>query len=101
MQQDSSDLTFPARLRAGPPLLLAAAMGKLTGYRPEKSSDMYVATGDSCDWAYSTAGIFAFTFELEGNSFYPGGAIINRAVISNIKAAVYLLSVTDNPYKAI
>ena len=80
---------------------IATAMGKLTGYHPEKSSDMYVATGDSCDWAYAAAGIFAFTFELEGNSFYPGAAIINRTVTSNIKAAVYLLSVTDNPYKAI
>ena len=80
---------------------IATAMGKLTGYHPEKSSDMYVATGDSCDWAYAAAGIFAFTFELEGNSFYPGAAIINRTVTSNIKAAVYLLSVTDNPYKVI
>ena len=80
---------------------IATAMGKLTGYHPEKSSDMYVATGDSCDWAYAAAGIIAFTFELEGNSFYPGAAIINRTVTSNIKAAVYLLSVTDNPYKAI
>lgn len=80
---------------------IATAMGKLTGYHPEKSSEMYVATGDSCDWAYAAAGIFAFTFELEGNNFYPGAAIINRTVTSNIKAAVYLLSVTDNPYKAI
>ncbi|MEK7722276.1 MAG: M14 family metallopeptidase [Elusimicrobiota bacterium] len=80
---------------------MAAAMGRLTGYSPEKSSDLYVATGDSCDWAYAAAGIFAFTFELEGGGFYPGAAVITRAVTSNIKAAVYMLSVTDNPYKAI
>lgn len=79
---------------------IATAMGKLTGYHPEKSSDMYVATGDSCDWAYAAAGIFAFTFELEGSGFYPGAGIITRTVTSNIKAAVYLLSVTDDPYKA-
>ncbi len=78
---------------------MAAEMAKLTGYTPEKSSDMYIATGDSCDWAYAAGGIFAFTFELEGNGFYPGAAIISKAVSSNIKAAVYLLSVTDDPYK--
>jgi len=80
---------------------VGAAMEKLTGYRSYKSSEMYVATGDSCDWAYAAGGIFAFTFELEGRGFYPGAAIISSAVAKNIKAAVYLLSVTDNPYKAI
>jgi carboxypeptidase T len=78
---------------------VGAEMGKLTGYRSYKSSEMYVATGDSCDWAYAAAGIFAFTFELEGRGFYPGSAILSSAVNKNIKAAVYLLSVTDNPYK--
>jgi hypothetical protein len=58
-----------------------------------------VATGDTTDWAYLTSGIFSFTTELEGNSFYPGAAIIEKAVSKNIKAAVYLLGVTDNPYK--
>jgi len=80
---------------------VGAEMGKLTGYRSYKSSEMYVATGDSCDWAYAAGGIFAFTFELEGRGFYPGAAIITKTVTSNIKAAVYLLSVTDNPYKVI
>lgn len=80
---------------------MAAAMGKLTGYHPEKSSDMYVATGDSCDWAYAAGGIFAFTFELDGRGFYPGAAIVSGTVTKNIKAAVYLLSVTDNPHKVV
>ena len=78
---------------------LAGEMGKLTGYHAEKSSDMYVATGDSADWAYAEAKVLAFTFELDGRSFYPGAAIIQSVVDKNIKAAAYLLSVTDNPYK--
>ena len=77
------------------------AMGRLTGYYSQKSSDMYVATGDSADWAYAATGVLAFTFELEGRGFYPGAAIVKGAVERNIKAAVYLLSVTDNPYKVI
>ena len=79
----------------------AQAMASYTGYRPEKSSDMYVATGDSADWAYAATKAFAFTFELEGRGFYPGAAIITTAVEKNIRAAVYLLSITDNPYKII
>jgi len=80
---------------------MAKQMGLLTGYYPEKSSDMYVATGDGCDWAYDVGKIFAFTTELEGGSFYPLATIIDKAIKNNIKAAVYMLSVTDNPYKAI
>ena len=80
---------------------MAQAMGTLTGYHPEKSSDMYIATGDTCDWAYDVGKIFAFTTELEGNGFYPGAAMISKAVKGNIKAAAYMLSVTDNPYKTI
>jgi carboxypeptidase T len=76
-------------------------MGKLTGYRSYKSSEMYVAGGDSCDWAYEAAGIFAFTFELDGRNFYPGAAVISSTVTKNVKAALYLLSVTDDPYKVL
>jgi carboxypeptidase T len=80
---------------------VAAKMAGMTGYTAEKSSAMYIATGDSCDWAYAEGKVFAFTIELEGNGFYPGPGIITKTVNSNIKAAVYLLSVTDNPYKVI
>ncbi|MGD9641610.1 MAG: M14 family metallopeptidase [Elusimicrobiales bacterium] len=77
------------------------AMAKLTGYYSQKSSDMYVATGDSADWAYAATGAFAFTFELEGRGFYPGAAIIKNSVEKNIKAGLYLLGITDNPYKVL
>jgi carboxypeptidase T len=80
-------------------IAMAKAMASFTGYTPQQSSDLYIATGDTTDWAYASAGIFAFTTELEGNSFYPGAAIINKAVAANVKAAVYMLSVTDDPYK--
>ncbi len=78
---------------------MAKGMAAFTGYTPEQSSDLYVATGDTTDWAYSTAGIFAFTTELEGTTFYPGAAIVDKAVTKNIKAALYMLGVTDDPYK--
>ncbi|PIU19767.1 MAG: carboxypeptidase [Elusimicrobia bacterium CG08_land_8_20_14_0_20_59_10] len=80
---------------------MGAAMGKLTGYRPQRASDLYVATGETGDWLYSNYGIFGFTTELEGRSFYPGADIIDRAVAGNIKAALYMLSVADDPYKVL
>ena len=52
---------------------MARQMGLLTGYRPEKSSEMYVATGDTCGWAYGVGRIFAFTTGLEGGGFYQHG----------------------------
>lgn len=79
----------------------AAEMGRLTGYQPYKSSELYVASGDSCDWAYAATGLLSFTFELEGRGFYPGAGILAPAVERNIRAAVYLLSVTADPYRAI
>ncbi len=78
---------------------MAKAMGALTGYRPQQASDLYVATGDTMDWAYSSKGIFSFTTELEGTTFYPGAAMIGKAVPGNIKAALYMLNVTADPYR--
>jgi len=78
---------------------MAGKMGELTGYEAIQSSDLYAASGDTCDWAYAQAKIFAFTTELEGSSFYPGAGIIKNTVEKNIKAAVYLLSMTADPYK--
>jgi carboxypeptidase T len=81
-------------------------MAKITGYTGKKSSDLYVATGDTCDWAYESKKIFAFTFELTPRSggwggFYPGAGVIEKTVTSNIKAAMYLLSVTANPHQVL
>ncbi|OGR71125.1 MAG: hypothetical protein A2179_07770 [Elusimicrobia bacterium GWC2_63_65] len=78
---------------------MAKGMAAVTGYRPQPASDLYVAAGDTGDWAYETRGVFAFTTELEGTTFYPGAAMIGKAVPKNLKAALYLLSVTDDPYK--
>lgn len=78
---------------------LAKGMTAFTGYTPQQSSDLYVATGDTTDWAYAARGIFSFTTELEGTTFYPGAAMIERASAKNVKAALYLLGATDDPCK--
>jgi carboxypeptidase T len=79
---------------------LARGMAAFTGYTPKSCNELYISTGGSDDWLYSAAGIFAFSTELEGNGFYPGAGVIKNAVVTNVKAAVYLLSVTADPQAA-
>jgi carboxypeptidase T len=89
-------------------LLIFENMGKQmaqwTGYKPMKSGDLYLASGDTCDWAYGEHGIFAFTFELDPGSpweggFYPGYGIVDAVFKKNIEAALYLIESADNPAK--
>ncbi len=84
---------------------MAAEMAGMTGYRAMQSSDLYVATGDTCDWAWADHGIFAFTFELTPKSmwdggFYPGAAAIARTVQANWRPALYLIDLADDPRRA-
>ncbi|MBI4059822.1 MAG: zinc carboxypeptidase [Elusimicrobia bacterium] len=84
---------------------MAGEMAKMTGYTPEQSSDLYVATGDTCDWAWGEKGIFAFTFELTPKSmwdggFYPGAAAVQKTFRANIRPALYLIDLADDPLRA-
>lgn len=79
-------------------------MAKWMGYKPMKSGDLYLASGDTCDWAYGERGIFAFTFELDPESyfqggFYPGQGVIDSVFQKNLEPALYLIELSDNPYK--
>lgn len=86
---------------------LAQTMAKWNNYKPEQASDLYIASGDTCDWAYGQQGIFCFTFELSpksrwsGGGFYPGAATIDKAFKANIKPALYLIDKAGDPYSVI
>ena len=84
---------------------MAGEMAKMTGYTPMQSSELYVATGDTCDWAWGEKGIFAFTFELTPKSmwdggFYPGAGVVQRVTQANIRPALYLIDLSDDPLRA-
>ncbi|MDX6769508.1 MAG: M14 family metallopeptidase [Elusimicrobiota bacterium] len=84
---------------------MAQEMAGMTGYRAMQSSDLYVATGDTCDWAWAERGIFAFTFELTPKSmwnggFYPGAAAIATTVQANWRPLLYLIDLADDPRRA-
>lgn len=86
--------------------MMASTMAKWNGYKPQQSSDLYIASGDTTDWAYGTLGIFAFTFELTpkgalGGGFYPGANVIDSTFKANLNPALYLIDLADHPYRAI
>ncbi len=85
---------------------MAEKMATWNNYTPEQASDLYIASGDTTDWAYGTHGIFAFTFELSpssmwGGGFYPGAGMINQAFQDNIEPCLYLLEKAPDPYQVL
>lgn len=85
---------------------MAKTMSKWNNYKPMQASGLYVATGDTCDWAYGEHGIFCFTFELTPKSrwkggFYPGAKVIEPTFKANILPALYLIEKAADPYGVI
>ena len=85
---------------------MAGEMAKMTGYTPEQSSALYIATGDTCDWAWGAKGIYAFTFELTPKSmwdggFYPGAGAVAKTFQNNIRPALYLIDLADDPLRVL
>jgi carboxypeptidase T len=84
---------------------MAAKMAQMTGYTPEQSSQLYIASGDTTDWAWGEHKIFSFTFELTpksmwGGGFYPGAGAIASTFASNLRPALYLIGLADDPARA-
>ncbi|MBF0298770.1 MAG: zinc carboxypeptidase, partial [Oligoflexia bacterium] len=86
---------------------MGQTMSAWNNYTPQKSSDLYIASGDTCDWAYGEHQIFCFTFELSpksgwfGGGFYPGASAIEPTFNANLKPMMYLLEYSDSPYRVL
>lgn len=83
---------------------MAKQMASWNGYTPEQASSLYIASGDTTDWAYGELGIFAFTFELTPTSlwdggFYPEPTVIQPTFDANLKPMLYMLEYADNPHR--
>ena len=86
-------------------------MAEWNGYKPEQASELYIASGDTTDWAYGAHKIIAFTFELDPASspfdfggksgFYPGASVIQPVFNKNIEPALYLIEYSSNPYRVL
>jgi carboxypeptidase T len=85
---------------------MAKTMAQWNRYTPEQSSDLYIASGDTTDWAYGAHGIFAFTFELSPSSlwqggFYPGAKVIDKVFAANLQPCLYLIKMAGDPYQVL
>ena len=87
---------------------MAKTMASWNGYTAEATHELYIASGDTTDWAYGTLGIFAFTFEMSPNSdsfggggFYPGPTEIQHSFQANLKPAMYMIDLADDPHRAV
>jgi carboxypeptidase T len=81
---------------------MANDMAAMNKYRPMQSSELYIASGDTCDWLYGERQVYCMTFELSPSSmwdggFYPGASIIDRVYNDNRNPMLYLLRLTEDP----
>ncbi len=79
-------------------------MATSNGYTNKQSSELYISTGDTCDWAYEAAGVFCFTFELSpkgrmNGGFYPGADAVAKAVGQNYESILLLAERALDPYQ--
>jgi carboxypeptidase T len=86
--------------------IMAQQMAQWNGYTPQQSSDLYIASGDTCDWAYGELGKVTFTFELSPKSqwnggFYPGAGVIDRVFQANLRPMLYMIDLADDPYRVL
>jgi len=90
---------------------MAETMAKWNHYTPQQSSQLYIASGDTTDWAYGQLGVISFTFELDPENsgfgmnpekgFYPGQDFIQPVFQKNLEPALYLIEHSGNPYEVI
>lgn len=82
---------------------IANTIQSYTGYSPMQASDLYIATGDLCDWAYESHKTLCITIELSPKSsagdmgFYPNSSVIQTVVNKNIPVVTYLFDIITNP----
>lgn len=81
---------------------MAADIAAMNHYEPMQSSELYIASGDTCDWLYGELKVFCMTFELSPSSmwdggFYPGAGVIDRVFDANWEPSIYLANHAANP----
>ena len=82
---------------------MANHMATFNNYQPMQSSELYVASGETCDWVYDSFKAFCFTFELSprtsfAGGFYPGASVIDSVYAANLEPMLYLAYNALDPY---
>ena len=66
--------------------------GVITGYRSQKSIQLYITTGTTVDYAYGSFGTLAYTFEHSGSGFHPAYASAVPQMYAKCRPAFLLLA---------
>lgn len=86
---------------------MANKMAEWNGYKAQQASALYIASGDTTDWAYGAHKIISFTFELDPagetgwGGYYPGPDVIPEVERKNLEPVLYLIGYADNPYRVL
>lgn len=74
-------------------------LGKLSGYKPQQSVQLYPTSGDTTDWAFGQHNILAYTTEIGGwnDGFDPPYSKMGQFWKENEGGARLLLTLADNP----
>lgn len=74
-------------------------LAALNGYVADQSVGLYPTTGDSLDWLYGGADVFAFLFEVGGNpdGFHPYGEdVVLGQIAENVPPALLLIEIAGD-----
>lgn len=81
---------------------IALVLASFNGYTPQQTSDLYPASGDTCDWAYGVAGTPCFTFEVGGAAdgyFWPDCNTREEQWVENRDALLHAIKLAGGPYQ--
>lgn len=73
--------------------------GKLSGYRAQQGSALYLNGGDDVDWAFETLGALSYTIEVgsRADGFDPPYSQVERFWSENRPMMLYALKLADRP----
>lgn len=73
--------------------------GKLSGYKAQQGSELYLNGGDDVDWAFDQLGTLSYTIEIGSwnDGFDPPYARVDRFWNENRPMMLYALKVADRP----
>lgn len=80
---------------------VAEVYAAYTGYRPQPSSDLYITSGDTCDWVYGQLARPCLTAEIGSQAdgaFWPDCTVRRRLVADNVAALQHLVRLAPDPY---
>lgn len=85
---------------------MAEKMATWNGYTPQQSAELYLTSGDTCDWAYGVLHLVCFTSELDpkdmwDGGFYPGQDMIGVVFQKNWPAALYMIEFANSPARVL